>query len=183
MKKIIILDRDGVINEDSDDYVKSPEEWIPIKGSIEAIAKLSKNNYDVYIATNQSGIARGYYDIEILNKMHEKMRRLVTAEGGTIKEIKFCPHGPDDNCACRKPQNGMFKAISDSNNLKSLDGIYTVGDSQRDLVAGASLGCKTILVKTGKGTRTLKDKKELPEGTQVFEDLSSFVDCLLSEHE
>ena len=175
-KKLIILDRDGVINEDSDAYVKSVDEWIPIAGSIEAIAALTKAGFTICIATNQSGIARGYYNVETLNAMHAKLTKLTQAAGGKIHSIEFCPHGPDDNCDCRKPLPGMYRRIADSFNLHDLTGAVTVGDSLRDLEAGKQLKCSTVLVKTGKGERTLSSGKALPEGTRIFDDLLSFAE-------
>ena len=150
MPKLIILDRDGVINEDSDHYIRSVDEWIPISGSIEAIASLSKAGYQVAIATNQSGLARGYFSEATLCAMHKKMTDLVQAKGGEIAAIFFCPHGPDDHCDCRKPKPGMMNQI-----LKQFDGgaadTWVIGDSLRDLEAGKAAGCLTALVETGKG--------------------------------
>jgi len=172
--KLIILDRDGVINEDSDEYVKTVDEWIPIPGSIEAIAKLSKSGFSIYIATNQSGIARKYFNIDTLDLMHRKLLGLVEQEGGSIESILYCPHGPDDGCDCRKPQPGLFVEIAKSLGRKDLAGSYTVGDSLRDLQAGAALSSNPVLVRTGKGKRTLEQNKELPVNTQVFTDLAEF---------
>ena len=178
-KKLIILDRDGVINQDSDSYVKSAEEWIPIPGSIEAIAKLYKNGYTICVATNQSGLARGYFSVSTLDEMHAKLNSLVEAAGGKIHSIEFCPHGPDDNCECRKPLPGMFKSIADKFNLADLTDVYTVGDSLRDLQAGKELYCSTVLVKTGKGERTIQSGKQLPEGTAIYNDLNEFVSTII----
>lgn len=177
--KLIVLDRDGVINQDSDEYVKSVDEWIPIEGSIEAIGKLSRAGYTICIATNQSGIARGYYDVQTLHAMHEKLINLVEVEGGKIHSIEFCPHGPDDNCDCRKPLPGMFRRIANSFSLADLTGTYTVGDSLRDLEAGKELNCSTVLVRTGKGERTLNSGKQLPEGTLIFDNLLAFVESII----
>lgn len=174
--KLIILDRDGVINEDSDAFVKSVAEWIPLPGSIEAIARLSKAGWTVAIATNQSGLARGYFDAETLEAMHQRLCELVAAEGGCVDLIRHCPHGPDDGCACRKPLPGLFRQIAEHYGI-SLHGVPTVGDSLRDLQAGAALGCQPYLVRTGKGRGT--EGKTLPAGTRVFDDLAAVASYLL----
>ncbi len=176
-RKLIILDRDGVINEDSDAYVKSLDEWIPIPGSIEAIADLSKAGYILCVATNQSGLARNYFDESTLHAMHEKLTDLVSEKGGVIHTIEYCPHGPDDQCGCRKPLPGMFKKIANLFGLSDLSGSYTVGDSARDLVAGSELNSQPILVKTGKGLKTIA-AKTYPTGTLIFDDLSAFAEHL-----
>lgn len=177
--KLIILDRDGVINQDSDEYVKSADEWIPLHGSIEAIAMLSKAGYEIHIATNQSGLARGYFTEDTLSHMHDKMLGLVNEAGGEIQSIKFCPHGPDDNCKCRKPDAGMFEEIASDLKIDDLAGSFTVGDSARDLVAGSKLRSAPVLVKTGKGERTIA-KGDIPANTVIFDDLISFAQHLLN---
>jgi len=179
--KLIILDRDGVINQDSDAYVKTLDEWIPIPGSIKAIANLYKAGFTICIATNQSGLAREYFSLKTLHAMHQKLTDLVEAEGGQIHSIEYCPHGPDDNCNCRKPLPGMFRTIADRFTLKDLSNTHTVGDSLRDLEAGSKLNSQPVLVKTGKGQRTLDSKKKLPSGTQIFENLSDFADSLIAK--
>lgn len=176
--KLIILDRDGVINKDSDDYIKSPDEFIPIPGSLEAIAQLNHAGYTVMVATNQSGIARGYYDIDTLNRMHEKLKRLLNNFGGHIDGIFFCPHGPDDNCNCRKPKAGLYQEIADRLNI-SLQDVPVVGDSLRDIQSARAVGAKPFLVKTGKGETTLAKGEEL-EGVPVFKDLAECVEVLLN---
>ena len=175
--KLIVLDRDGVINEDSDAYVKTLEEWVPIPGSLEAIARLSKAGWTVAVATNQSGIARGMFDASTLADMHFRMQQLVMEQGGRIDLIVHCPHGPDEGCECRKPKPGMFRVIAEHFSLPDLKGVPVVGDSHRDLHAGLLLGGVPYLVRTGKGLRTLEGT--LPSGTQVFDDLAAFVDHLL----
>lgn len=152
---LVILDRDGVINEDSDAYVKSASEWIPIPGSVEAIAELSKAGFTLIVATNQSGLARGYFSEAELTAMHAKMLALVEQAGGKIEGIYHCPHGPDDQCDCRKPKPGMLQQIAADLSL-DIAGSYIIGDSKRDLQAGIAMGCHPILVKTGKGQRTLE---------------------------
>lgn len=174
--KLIILDRDGVINVDSEDYVKSAEEWIPLPGSIGAIARLSQAGWTVAVATNQSGLARGYFGLSELDAMHAKLRQLVAAEGGELGLIVYCPHGPDDACDCRKPRSGLFRSIS-SHYAVPLSGVPTVGDSLRDLQAGAALGCEPYLVLTGKGRKTVQ--QALPDHTRTFDNLASVADHLL----
>ena len=174
--KLLILDRDGVINEDSDAYIKSVEEWIPIPGSIEAIAQLSKAGWTVAVATNQSGIARGYYPTATLDAMHERLRGLVAEQGGEVGLIVHCPHGPDDGCDCRKPKPGMLKTIA-AHYAVELAGLWFVGDSKGDLEAALAVDAQPVLVKTGKGERTLS--KGLPAGTLVFEDLAAVARALI----
>ena len=176
--KLIILDRDGVINYDSEHFIKSPAEWKPIPGSLEAIAKLTQNGFKVVVATNQSGIGRGLFDMDTLNAIHEKMHRAVQAAGGRIDAIFYCPHPDDAQCDCRKPKPGMFERISACLNA-DLNGVPAVGDSLRDLVAGASQGAQPMLVLTGKGEKTLA-AGSLPEGTLVFDDLAAVVHHILN---
>jgi len=175
--KLVILDRDGVINFDSAQFIKSPAEWKPIPGSLEAIARLNQNGYKVVVATNQSGIGRGFLDMDTLNAIHEKMHKALFAAGGRVEAIFFCPHTADAKCNCRKPKPGMFRRISEALNV-DLEGVPAIGDSLRDLQAGAAVGCRPMLVRTGKGEKTLEGG-ELPEGTLVFADLSDAVDHLL----
>ena len=175
--KLIILDRDGVINFDSAQFIKSPEEWKPIPGSLQAIARLNQNGYRVVVATNQSGIGRGLFDMDTLNRIHKKMHKAAFEVGGRIDAIFYCPHAADSDCACRKPKPGMFKRIAETLNV-NLNGVPTVGDSLRDLQAGAAVGCRPILVLTGKGEKT-RDEGNLPDGTRIFSDLAAAVDALL----
>lgn len=175
--KLIILDRDGVINHDSPDFIKSPAEWIPIPGSLEAIARLNQAGYRVVIATNQSGIARQLFDIATLNAIHQKLHTLAQQAGAEIEAIFFCPHAAADHCDCRKPKPGMFAEIAKRYQV-SLKGVPTVGDSLRDLQAGFVSGCVPYLVLTGKGKKTL-ETGGLPPGAMVFPDLAATVDHLL----
>lgn len=175
--KMIILDRDGVINHDSPAFIKSPAEWIPIPGSLEAIARLNQAGYRVVIASNQSGIARELFDISTLNAIHHKLHTSAQQVGATIDAIFFCPHAAIDNCDCRKPKPGMFDEISKRFKV-SLKGVPTVGDSLRDLQAGFISGCTPFLVLTGKGQKTA-DTGGLPPGTRVFPDLAAMVHELL----
>ena len=168
--KLLILDRDGVINHDSDAYIKSVEEWVPIPGSIEAIAALSKAGWTVAIATNQSGIARGYYDLATLDAMHARLRSLVAQQGGEVGLIVYCPHGPDEGCDCRKPKPGMLHTIARHYSV-DLPGLWFVGDSKGDLQAASAVDSQPVLVKTGKGHKTLNG--ELPPGTLIFDDLAA----------
>ncbi len=177
--KLVILDRDGVINQDSDEYIKSPEEWIPIPGSLEAIARLHQAGYRLVIASNQSGIARGLFDLDTLARIHAKLLEAVRAKGGAIEAIFFCPHGPGEGCRCRKPLPGLFEEIADRLKL-SLRGVYAVGDSERDVLAAVSAGARPVLVRTGKGSRTVKKMAARLEGIPVVADLAEFADALLT---
>ena len=181
MANFIILDRDGVINEDSDQFIKSPEEFKPIEGSLEAIARLSQNGYRVVIATNQSGLGRGLFDMDTLNRIHNKMHQALANLGGQVTAIFFCPHTPEEQCACRKPRDGMLKEIANVFEM-DLAGIPMVGDSLRDLQAAESAGCAPFLVLTGKGQATFEGNN-LPRGTQVFPNLAAVVKFLLTPPE
>ncbi len=167
--KLVILDRDGVINYDSAQFIKSPEEWIPIPGSLEAIAMLNQAGFRVALATNQSGIERGLFDMATLNAIHDKMHRALAQFGGRIDALFYCPHTADSHCNCRKPKPGMLEEISRRFST-GLEGVPSVGDSLRDLQAGMSLGAQPILVRTGKGEKTLAEGN-LPEGTWLCADL------------
>lgn len=173
---LIILDRDGVINHDSDEFIKTPAEWEPIDGSLEAIARLNYAGYRVVVITNQSGIARGLLDVETLNRIHSKMRRMLAQMGGRIEAIMYCPHGPEDGCSCRKPHNGSFADLAHRLRV-NLDNVPAIGDSMRDIQAAMVSGARPILVKTGKGERTLAEG--LPDEVEVFDDLAAVVDALL----
>ncbi len=176
--KLLILDRDGVINHDSDDYIKSPEEWIPLPGSLTAIGRLHRAGYRIVVATNQSGIGRGLFDTDTLNRIHRKMLQAVRNKGGEIDGIFFCPHGPEEGCRCRKPRPGLFEEIAERLRI-NLSGVVAVGDSERDLVAARDVGAVPVLVRTGKGKRTLKTS-QLLEGVPVYDDLAAVSDALLS---
>jgi D-glycero-D-manno-heptose 1,7-bisphosphate phosphatase len=177
--KLIILDRDGVINEDSDDYIKSPDEWIPLPGSLEAIARLTNAGYRVVVSTNQSGIARKLFDLPALNAMHDKMHQLVAEQGGEIDAVFFCPHAPNDHCDCRKPSPGMMHEISRRLGV-SLEGVPVVGDSLRDIESARAVNAQPILVRTGKGSKAVYSSVEELEGVPVFCDLAQAVNALLS---
>jgi len=177
--KLVILDRDGVINFDSAQFIKSPAEWKPIPGSLEAIARLNQAGYRVVVATNQSGVGRGLFDMDTLNRIHEKMHKEMFAVGARVDAIFYCPHAADSDCECRKPKSGMFRRIAETFNA-DLNGVPAVGDSLRDLLAGVAVGCKPMLVLTGKGEKT-KAEGGLPEGTLDFSDLSAAVDAILAE--
>ncbi len=170
--KLVILDRDGVINQDSDLYIKSPDEWIPIPGSLEAIAKLNQAGYHIAVATNQSGVGRGLYDMDTLNAIHEKLHRLVAKVGGHIDAIFFCPHTDADHCNCRKPLPGMIQQISERYGIP-IKGVPIVGDSVRDLVAGVAVGAEPHLVLTGKGEKARASGELLPY-TAIHQDLMAF---------
>jgi D-glycero-D-manno-heptose 1,7-bisphosphate phosphatase len=177
--ELVILDRDGVINEDSDAYIKSPDEWLPIPGSLEAIAQLTQSGARVVVATNQSGIARGLFTIDTLLAIHDKMLRNVSDAGGHIDAIFFCPHGPNDGCSCRKPLPGLYQQIAERLDV-SLAGVPAIGDAYRDLAAARAVGADPILVRSGKGERTLAAGKNLA-GVRVFADLAEAVETLLAE--
>jgi len=174
--KLVILDRDGVINYDSDLYIKSPEEWQPIPGSPEAIARLNQRGWRVVVCTNQSGIGRGLFGMDTLNAIHEKMIKTVAHVGGSIDAVFFCPHTNADDCDCRKPKPGMLKEIAARYNV-DLANVPVVGDSLRDLQSAAAVGARPILVLTGKGKKTKTDPA-LPAGTEVFADLAAAVKML-----
>jgi D-glycero-D-manno-heptose 1,7-bisphosphate phosphatase len=178
-RKLVILDRDGVINEDSDAFIKSPEEWVPLPGSIEAIARLKKAGWTVGIATNQSGIARGLFDEATLQAMHDKLAALLAEHGVAVDYITFCPHGPGSSCRCRKPLPGMYEEIAEHFGC-SLSGVPVIGDSLRDLEAAIAAGARPMLVRTGKGERALA-KGGLPADTPVFDDLAQAVEALLAQ--
>ncbi len=179
--KLVILDRDGTINADSDEFVKSPEEWLPLPGALEAIARLNHAGWHVAVASNQSGLGRGLFDVATLNAMHAKMAKLLAAHGGRIDAIFYCPHAPDDACNCRKPLPGLFEQIGERFGI-DLRGVPTVGDTLRDLQAGASVGCEPHLVLTGKGAalRGRPLPETFPAGTRVHEDLAAFADYLIA---
>lgn len=177
-KRLVILDRDGVINEDSDAYIKSPDEWQPIPGSLEAVAKLNRAGAKVIVFTNQSGVARGLFDLTTLAAINCKMEAALAAFGGRLHGIYFCPHGPDDGCECRKPRPGMLHQIAHDFRT-SLTDVPVVGDSLRDLEAAVAVGARPILVRSGKGERTLA--KPLPEGATVYADLAAVADALIAQ--
>ena len=174
--KLVILDRDGTINHDSDEYIKSPEEWRPIKGSLEAIGRLVQAGYRVVVATNQSGIARGLFDTKTLFAIHDLLQRSVAQAGGRVDAFFFCPHAADAGCACRKPQPGMLIEVARRFNVP-LEDTYMVGDAQRDVEAAAAAGARPVLVLTGKGRKT-REAGKLPPGTEIYEDLAAFAERL-----
>ena len=175
--KIVILDRDGVINHDSVSYIKAPEEWRPIPGSLEAIARLNHAGYHVILATNQSGVGRGLFEVSTLNAIHDKMHRALAQIGGRIDAIFFCPHAREANCACRKPKAGLLEEIARRFNV-DLKGVPAVGDALRDLQAAAAVGAAPVLVLTGKGAKTQREGG-LPEGTRVYADLAEAVRAIV----
>ncbi len=177
MKKYIILDRDGVINYDSDEYIKSPDEWDAIPGSLEAIAQLNRAGYHVFVVTNQSGVARGLYDLETLDQIHEKLTRELAEVGGYIEDIFFCPHHPAENCDCRKPKPGMFHQIQKKYPVNFADTFY-IGDSLVDMQVAQTVGCIPILVLTGNGKKTLENNPDLH--VKFFANLAEAVFFILS---
>lgn len=181
--KLVILDRDGTINADSDEFIKSPDEWKPLPGALEAIAKLNHAGWHVAIASNQSGLGRGLFDVASLNAMHAKMHKLLAAHGGRIDAVFYCPHSPDEGCTCRKPLPGLYEQIGERFGVE-LKGTPVVGDSLRDLQAGVAAGCEPHLVLTGKAgeLRGQPLPDTYPKGTLVHEDLAAFADFLIARH-
>jgi len=178
--KLVILDRDGVINEDSREFIKTPEEWRALPGSVEAIAELTAGGFTVAVATNQSGLARGLLDETTLAAIHRKMISAVTAAGGRIDAIHYCPHGPGDNCDCRKPRAGLLREIAARYDV-DLHGVPAIGDSERDLEAARAVGARPLLVLTGRGRATLRalqGRRDL----EVYDDLRAAARQLLTEH-
>ena len=175
--KLIVLDRDGVINQDSDQFIKTPDEWRVVPGSLEAIARLNHAGYRVVVATNQSGIGRGLFDMAMLNTIHEKMHKALAHVGARLDAVFFCPHTADARCDCRKPKPGMLAEIGRRFNME-LTGVPCVGDSLRDLQAAEAAGAQPILVLTGKGEKTLRDGN-FPRNTLIFPDLAFAVSALL----
>jgi D-glycero-D-manno-heptose 1,7-bisphosphate phosphatase len=177
--KLVILDRDGVINQDSANFIKSPNEWIPLPGSLESIALLNQYGYRVALATNQSGIARGLFDMVTLNAIHDKMHRALALVGGRIDALFYCPHAAEENCRCRKPKTGMIEDIGRRFSVE-LSEVYGIGDSLRDLQAFADAGCKPILVRSGKGEETFAGDN-LPKNTLIFADLNEAAQHIVAE--
>lgn len=180
-KKWIILDRDGVINYDSDEYIKSPDEWTPIPGSLEAIAALNWAGYYVVVATNQSGVNRGLYDRDTLMLIHKKMQSALIEAGGHFEGIFYCPHTPDEKCSCRKPNVGLFNSIIEEYKI-NLTGVLAIGDKLSDIQAARAVGCKPILVRTGRGAETLNNHKGSADliDVPVYDDLAAAVTAILA---
>ena len=174
--KLVILDRDGTINHDSDQFIKSPAEWRPIEGSLEAIARLTQAGFRIVVATNQSGIARGLLDTATLIAIHDTLQKAAAQAGGRIDAFFFCPHAADSACKCRKPEPGMLLEVARRFNI-SLENTYMVGDALRDVQAAAAAGARPVLVLSGRGRKTL-DESAMPPGTAVFEDLAAFAEHL-----
>jgi D-glycero-D-manno-heptose 1,7-bisphosphate phosphatase len=177
-RRYVLMDRDGVINHDSEDFIKSPEEWRPIDGSLEAITLLNKQGYDVVVITNQSGLARGLFDVAMLSKIHDKMHMLLAEKGGEIAAIYYCPHGSDDLCGCRKPKPGLLEQFALEKHV-DLKTVFFIGDSLRDIQAAQTVGAKPILVLTGKGQLTLDNNPNL--NIPVFENLYAAVQFVSSK--
>ena len=179
--KLVILDRDGTINEDSADYVKTPDEWTPLPGALAAIARLNHAGWHVVIASNQSGLGRGLFDVSTLNAMHAKMHTLLAAVGGRVDAVFYCPHAPDEGCHCRKPEPGLFELIGERYGL-DLHGVPALGDTVRDALAAVAAGCEPHLVLTGKGAayRAHSLPETFPQATRVHEDLAAFAEFLIA---
>lgn len=178
--KLVILDRDGVINRDSEAYIKSPDEWVPICGSPQAIARLNNAGWTVTVATNQSGISRGLFDHDQLARIHQKMRQELATVGARIEAIAYCPHGSNDDCACRKPRAGLLLGLAQRFGV-TLEGVPVIGDAPRDLLAARSVSARALLVHTGKGERARANPDLEHHGIEQFRDLSAAVDALLKE--
>jgi len=176
--KLVILDRDGVINEDSDDYIKSPDEWHPLPGSLEAIAKLNHFGYKVAVASNQSGLARGLFSIDKLNAIHHKLHKELDRVGGQLECLVFCPHGPDDGCDCRKPKPGLLFQLKERLGVE-LDNVPVIGDSMRDITSALAVGAYPMLVKTGKGRLTINQYKKDLSDIPVLPNLAAAVETIL----
>ncbi len=177
--RLVVLDRDGVINHESDAYIKSPDEWIPISGSLEAVARLNQDGFSVVVATNQAGVGRGFFDLAALAKIHAKMTVSLAKVGGHLDGIFFCPHRPEENCGCRKPGPGLLRQIAESFHV-SLSGVPVIGDSLRDIEAAETVGARPILVRTGYGEETLRQMTDQSRA-EVFANLSRVVDYLIKQ--
>lgn len=175
--RLVILDRDGVINRESDAYIKSPDEWIPLPGSLEAIADLNRAGFTVVVASNQSGIGRGLYGREALERIHHRMNQALAEKGAHLDGIFFCPHHPDDHCDCRKPKPGLLNQISAQFKVP-LDNVPVIGDSLRDLEAARAVGARPILVRSGYGERTLQQLGQTTD-TEIFPDLAAAAAALI----
>jgi len=176
-KKIIVLDRDGVINRDSSEYIKTPDEWLPIPGSLEAIAKLVDHGFRIFIATNQSGIGRGLFNEATYKTIEQRMIECIESAGGHVEGVFYCPHGPEAQCDCRKPMGGLLLQIEEATGQK-LAGCFLVGDSLRDLQAAETVAAQGILVLTGNGRKTLAGL-DADHGVPVFDDLSGAVEWVI----
>jgi len=179
--KLVILDRDGTLNQDSAEFIKTPEEWLPLPGALEAVARFNHAGWHVVIASNQSGLGRGLFDVSMLNAIHAKMHKMLAAVGGRVDAVFYCPHAPDEGCHCRKPESGLFEQIGERYGV-DLRGVPTAGDTARDVLAGARVGCEPHLVLTGKGAayRGRRLPHNFPKGTQVHEDLAALADFLIA---
>jgi len=178
--KFVLLDRDGVINFDSDDYIRSADEWLSIPGSIEAIASLSRAGFEVVVVTNQSGLSRGFFGLDELEAMHAKMRALVEAQGGTIGGIYYCPHLPQDNCNCRKPRTGLLDAVEQDYGC-TVAGSVLVGDSMKDIELARRKHCRPVLVRSGNGAKTLASPGSAGDDVRVFDDLAAAAAAILDQ--
>jgi D-glycero-D-manno-heptose 1,7-bisphosphate phosphatase len=178
--KLIVIDRDGVINEDSDDYIKSPDEWVPVPGSLEAIARLNRAGFIVTVATNQSGLSRGYFDLKTLSAIHRKMESMLFEQGGRVDAVFYCPHGPKDNCECRKPKPGLLNDIGHRFQI-NMNSVMFIGDTISDIKAAKAAKAKPVLVRTGKGKNTEQLLEENSfNDVPVYENLFEAVDFILS---
>ncbi len=175
--KLVVLDRDGTLNADPEDFLRSPDDWHPLPGALEALASLHHGGWRLVIASNQSGIGRGLFDVALMNAVHARMHKLVAAAGGRIEAVFFCPHAPDEDCTCRKPAPGLLRQIAQRTGVP-LTQMVVVGDSVRDMQAATAVGAQAHLVLTGQSA--LGRPADLPEGVSVHADLSAFADALLN---
>ncbi|MEN9383756.1 MAG: hypothetical protein RI959_466 [Pseudomonadota bacterium] len=179
--KLIVLDRDGTLNMEPEDYLRAPEDWVPMPGALEAVARLNQGGWKVVIASNQSGLGRGLFDVATLNGVHARMHKLLAAVGGRVEAVFFCPHAPEDGCDCRKPAPGLFQQIMSRMGVLPAQ-VLAVGDSVRDAQAAAAAGCEAHLVLTGQSAQHRLGGfiEGLPEGTRIHLDLSAFADFVLA---
>lgn len=180
--KLIVLDRDGTLSPDPEDFVRAPEDWVPLPGALEAVARLNQGGWRVVLASNQSGLGRGLFDMATLNAVHARMHKLLAAAGGRIEAVFFCPHAPEDECCCRKPAAGLFLDIARRMGVP-LDSMVAAGDSVRDVQAAAAAGCEAHLIRTGQSLPVGDGAPlppDVPAGTQVHADLSAFADFVLA---
>ena len=175
--KLVVLDRDGTLNAEPEDFLRDPEDWQPLPGALEAVARLHHGGWRLVIASNQSGIGRGLFDVAQMNAVHARMHKLVAAAGGRIEAVFFCPHAPDEDCPCRKPAPGLLEEIGRRTGVPPAQ-MVVVGDSVRDMQAAVAVGAQAHLVRTGQSAEGCPT--DLPDGVQVHPDLSAFADALLN---
>jgi len=174
--RLIVLDRDGTLNENPEDFLRSPEDWTPIPGALEAVARLNQGGWRVVVATNQSGLGRGLFDVATLNAMHARMHKELAAAGARVEAVFFCPHAPEEGCDCRKPAPGLFQQIARRMKVAP-SSVVAAGDSVRDAMAASAAGCEAHLIASGPAAEVGAD---LPAGTRIHPDLGAFADFILA---